>query len=89
MDGNVPISYAKILASEFENEDPEFRWIKLKADMSIGAIKGDQDAGMILMKLVINDVSKNGEIDFATKYPLKWGKKIGRANICKIRCFIF
>jgi hypothetical protein len=37
--------------------------------MSIGAIKGDQDAGMILMKLVINDVSKNGEIDFAAKYP--------------------
>jgi hypothetical protein len=37
--------------------------------MSIGAIKGDQDAGMILMKLAINDVSKNGEIDFATKYP--------------------
>jgi hypothetical protein len=60
MDGDNPISYWTGPASDFIDPNPKYRWLIMKADKAEGYITNDYDAGMIQIKLSINDVFKNG-----------------------------
>ena len=66
MKDNVPIGYWWANATEFVDPNPQYRWCIMKADKAIGDLKHDHEAGMIQLKLSINDIAKNGEITFNT-----------------------
>ena len=88
MDGNHPICFWKGRVSEFSDQDPGQRWFILKVDKAVGKVENDYDAGMLQLKLAINDVQKNGMVDFE-KMP-GWKKKPPRRlGSKKIRCFIY
>lgn len=73
MDGDTPICYWSAPASEFTDPNPSYRWCIMAADRAIGALTDDSKAGMIQLKLSINDIKKNGQVDFL-KQPT-WAKK--------------
>lgn len=88
MDGKVPICFWKGKVTEFTNPDPSYRWIILKNDKAIGKVAEDHEAGMIQLKLSINDKNHNPSIDF--KQYAAWAKPPPRRlGSKKIRCFIF
>ena len=66
MKDSVPIGYWWANATEFIDPSPQYRWCIMKADKAIGTLKHDHEAGMIQLKLSINDVAKNREINFNT-----------------------
>ena len=88
LDGDKKICYWKGKVSEFTDPDPQYRWLILKNDKSLGKVKEDHEAGMIQMKFSINDKAKNGPVEFKSfdawkkPPPRRLGSK-------KIRCFIF
>ena len=84
-----PISFWKGPASDFVDPNPSYRWLIMKADKAEGYIENDYEAGMIQIKLSINDVFKNGRLDFK-KFPT-WAKNPPKRlhTVSKIRCFIF
>ena len=60
----------------------------MRADKSLGVVDEDVHAGMISVKISINDVTLNGVKDLS-KFP-SWAKKIARRmNVTNIRVFIF
>lgn len=60
----------------------------MKADKALGLVDDDVKAGMISVKISVNDVALNGIKDF-TKFP-PWSKKVARRmNATNIRIFIF
>jgi hypothetical protein len=88
MDGDSPIAYWKGNVKDFDKPDPGFQWIVMKADKTIGTIKKDYKAGMIQFKMSINNVAKNGPIEWL-KYKT-WKKKPKKRMIaCKLRAFVF
>jgi hypothetical protein len=64
------------------------KWLVLRADKALAVVTNDADAGMISVKISINDVSLNGLKDYK-KFPA-WSKKAPRRMKCaNIRLFIF
>jgi hypothetical protein len=63
---SVPIGYWWANATEFIVPSPKYRLCIMKTDKAIGSLKHDHEAGMNQLKLSINDVAKNGEINFST-----------------------
>ena len=88
MDGDYPICYWKGKVSDFTDPNPSYQWIILKNDKAVGKVSEDHEAGMIQIKLSINNATMNGPVDFKTfdawkkPPPRRLGSK-------KIRCFIF
>ena len=78
MDDDLPICFWRGNASDFTDPNPKYRWCILSADGSIGKINEDPEAGMIQIKISINDVAKNGIVDF-TKQPT-WSKLPPKRN---------
>jgi hypothetical protein len=64
MDDSKPICFWKGKAVNFVNPNPVMQWIPLKADLSVGSVKEDWMAGMISLKLSINNATTNGHIDY-------------------------
>lgn len=88
LDGSYPICYWKGKVSDFTNPDPKFQWIILKNDKAIGRVSEDHEAGMLQIKLSVNNKQMNGPVDYKTfdawkkPPPRRLGSK-------KIRCFLF
>jgi hypothetical protein len=87
MDGTKPICFASEHVKNFKEPNPSIKWIELEPDMAIGKVKDHHKAGMISVKLSINDVALNGPIDFAT-FPA-WGKVPKRPKLFKVRIFLY
>jgi len=63
------------------------KWISLKNDLALGKVKEPQKAGIISIKMSLNDPSKE-MIDF--KNFDAWKRKPQkRLDITKIRCYVF
>lgn len=88
MDGDSAICYWKGNVKDFENPDPSFQWIVLKADKTVGKVKKDYKSGMIQMKLSVNNIAKNGPFEWL-RYKTWKKKPKKRMTACKIRAFIF
>lgn len=83
-----PIAHYNFPAKHFTNSDPGPHWCILSAEKSVGEIMNDYDAGAVSIKLFINDVKKNGEVNPA-QYP-PWKKRAAkRLGSRLIRAFIF
>jgi hypothetical protein len=88
MEGTYPVCYWKGKVTEFTDPNPSYRWLVLKNDPAIGTVVNAHEAGMLQIKLSVNDVKQNGSIDF--KQYKAWEKPPARRlKSQKIRCFIF
>lgn len=88
MKGDVPICYWKGTPEEFMDPNPKYRWLTMKNDKAIGKVDEDHEAGLIQLKLSINDKAANGSAEY--KQHEAWKKPPPRRlNTKKIRCFIF
>lgn len=89
MKDDKPICFWWAPATEFIDPNPSFRWCVMKADKAIGEIENDYEAGMIQLKLAINDVAMNGRINF--KELSAWAKNPPKRlkTVSQIRCYIF
>jgi hypothetical protein len=88
MDGDNPICYAKEDIEVFMDPNPKLKWIELLPDLSMGKVSDYHKAGIISVKLSINDKLKNGPIDFNQfdawkKPPPK------RPTNFKVRAYVF
>ncbi len=88
MDGKDPICYWRGKATDFADPNPSFRWLPLINDLSLGAVDNSWEAGMISLKLSLNNVSASGKQDFK-KQPTFSKAPPKRLNANKIRIFIF
>ena len=88
LDGSTPICFWKGIVADFTNSDPKYQWITFKNDKAIGKVSEDHEAGMLQIKLSINNKTENGSVDF--KAFDAWKKPPPRRlGSKKIRCFIF
>ena len=86
--GDKPVCFYKAEIEEFRDPNPEWKWIQLNNDMSIGKVTEPHKAGMVSIKLSIHDRTIDGPINFEQfdawkKPPLK------RLNIKKARVYLF
>ena len=56
MDGSSPICFWRGKASDFMDRNPAFKWYPLTNDVAIGDVEEAHDAGMIQIKMSINDL---------------------------------
>ena len=88
MKGDIQICYWKGTPEEFTDPNPKYRWLTMKNDKAIGKVDEDHEAGLIQLKLSINDKTANGSVEY--KQHEAWKKPPPRRlNTKKIRCFIF
>ena len=88
MDGDKAICYWKGNVPDLADLNPEYKYYALKADRALGKVKEDCNAGLIGMKISINNESINGPITFKD-YPA-WSQKMPkRLDAKKVRCYIF
>ena len=86
-DGNL-ICYWKGQATDFIDRNPEFRWLPLTNDLAVGKVKHAHRAGMLQVKLTLNPLRTNPELNF-DQYP-NWNSSIPkRLSSFNLRCFIF
>lgn len=88
MSGDTCISYFKEDVEKFMDPNPDWLWIELLPDLSIGKVTDPQKAGIISVKLSIHDKTKDGPINFEQfnawkKPPPK------RLNVMKVRVFMY
>ena len=88
LEGDEPICFWKGLAKDFMDPSPKFKWFPLTCDLSKGKVSNSWEAGLIQVKLSINDITKNGNVDF-TKLEAWRKPPPKRLSSWKIRCFIF
>jgi hypothetical protein len=86
--GSKPVCFWKTDIEEFMDPNPNYKWIELNPDLSIGKVTESHKAGLISFKLSIHDKNKDGPIKFEhfdawKKLPLK------RLPVKKVRAFIF
>ena len=58
------ISYWRGSALEFTEVNAPLRWLTLQVDQSMGELDDQNNAGLISLRLCINDIAKNSDIDF-------------------------
>ena len=64
MDGSDTICFWRGKAIEFSNPNAQFRWLPLLNDLAIGEVENSYEAGMIQIKMSLNNVTQNGKKDF-------------------------
>ena len=55
MSGKDAITYYKADIEDFMNPDPDWKWVQLNPDLSMGKVKDAHKAGVISFKLSIYD----------------------------------
>ena len=89
MDGDSEICYYKGSVHEWTDPNPaKYKWLIMKRDPVIAAFENDWDAGVLQIKMSINDKAKNGPVEY--KQFDAWKRPPPRRLMSKkIRCFIF
>lgn len=64
LSGDKPICYFKTDIEEFMNPNPQWRWLEMFNDLSVGKVTEPHKAGLISIKLSIHDKTKDGPINF-------------------------
>ena len=88
MDGSMPICFWRGNAVDFLDRNPKYAWYPLTNDLAIGKVQNAYDAGMIQIKLSINDLQKNPPVVW-NQYPTWREKAPKRLTPMKVRCYIF
>ncbi len=88
MSGDNPVCYFKEDIEKFMNPNPDWLWIELLPDLSLGKVTDPQKAGIISVKLSIHDKTTNGPINFEQFPAWKKGPP-KRLNVMKVRCFLY
>ena len=88
MDGDKPICYWRGKTSDFTDRNPAFKWYPLTNDRAIGEVKEAHEAGMIQIKLSINDLQRNPPVVWS-QYPTWKEKPVKRPMARKLRCYIY
>jgi hypothetical protein len=88
MDEDHPVCYYMETLAKFTKPDASYNWVSFRPDLAVGRVKEPNDAGMFSFKLSINDVERNGSINFKTfdawkKSPAK------RAIPVTVRAYIY
>jgi hypothetical protein len=99
------ICYARLPVTDFYDPDSDIRWIEMQPDRAIGVVKENYLAGIIGVKLYINEMNKPGtywdpeigeqvahEPFFSPEKNMKWKpliKPMLRLPIWKVRAYIF
>ena len=55
MDGDTPVCYRRFDVEQIADKNPEFRWLGLINDKSIGDVKEHYKAGILQMRLYIGE----------------------------------
>ena len=63
MQDNKPVSFWQGDICQFEFLNAKTHWLVLRADRSLGIVDEDVNAGMISVKITVNDISLNGVKD--------------------------
>ena len=81
------LSYARFKASEFEDMNPEMRWVELIPEPVSDEIKSPEQAGILSFRIsCYNQIENTINI---MKEP-NWSRKIQRRpRINKIRCYVY
>lgn len=88
MSGSDAISYFKADIETFMNPNPEWQWIELNPDLSVGKVKDSHKAGVISIKMSIHDKRTGGNINF--KDFEAWAKEPGkRLGVKTVRAYVF
>ena len=83
MDDDVPICYRRFDIDQIHEQDPEFRWLALQNDRSIGDVEKHYKAGIIQMRIYLGET----EIDQGFK---TWPSKMrGDDDIHRVLVHIF
>ena len=88
MDGDKAVCFHRLKVSDFTNPNPELEWLPMTNDLAVGKVSHDWKAGMVSIKLSINDVTKNGPVDFK-KYDCWKKPPPKRMSSWKVRAFLF
>lgn len=88
MSGDKPVCYFKTDIEEFMDPNPQWRWLEMFNDLSVGKVTDPHKAGLMSIKLSIHDKTKDGPINFEQfdawkKPPAK------RLNLKLVRAYIF
>ena len=88
MDGSDPICFWQGMVKDFADLSPVYKWVPLNVDKAIGKVKNEFEAGLIQIKIAVNDKKVNPNVNWKSldawkKPPPK------RLKSQKIRCFIF
>jgi hypothetical protein len=88
MDGDKHVCFARDHISNFIDPNAKLNWYELRPDLAIGKVKDPHKAGIVSIKLSVNDKTKNGSIDF-TKYAA-WKKPPPKRPMNKkVRAYLF
>ena len=88
MDGSTPICFWRGKASDFTDRNPAFKWYPLTNDRAIGEVENAHDAGMIQIKLAINDLQRNPPVVW-NQWPAWKEKPKKRSEPRILRCYIY
>lgn len=87
MSGSDAICYYKADIEDFKSPNPEWKWIQLNPDLSVGKVKESYKSGVISFKLSIHD-RRDGPINY--KEHKAWAKDPPkRMGVRKVRAYIF
>ena len=88
MEESKPICFWRGKATDFINRNPEFRWLPMNNDLAVGKIDEAHKAGLVQIKLTINPLKTNPELNF-DQFP-NWSAPIpDRLSSYTLRCYIF
>lgn len=89
MDQDTPICYWRGNCTDFKNPDAPLLWYYFENDPAINKAKKVEFTGMFSMRLYFHETSNlNKEFDYQ-KYPIWKGKTKNRANVYKLRAYIY
>jgi hypothetical protein len=57
------VCFARLDVKDFLDPSPDVKWLELEPDMAIGVIKDHYKAGIIGIRMSIQDVTKDGPLD--------------------------
>ncbi len=88
MDGSKPICYYKSHIKNFINPNAKMEFVELTPDRALGKVTTDHKAGVVSFKLSVNDVAKNGKLDWS-QYDAWKSPPSKKPKAKKVRAYIF
>lgn len=88
MDDDEHVCYWRGRIADFVNRNPKFQWYSLHVDKYYRKVKNDYEAGMIQIKLAINDLEREVPVNWR-QYPAWKEDPPRRLTVCKVRCYIY
>jgi hypothetical protein len=89
MKGSDAICYYAANITDFVEPNPEFKWLELLPDLAIGKVKESHKAGIISIKMSIQDTTDKPAYDFAVHPAWDAKNKKKRLDVKIVHAYIF